>query len=294
MESVRTGELSTIISTNGRSIPGCPVSLRFGFAAFSRTWPSGAERLAAWIFCHPIRAKLLPEQKAVLDTAHRFTLNSLGYDLPAWSWGDGPTVLLHHGWNGRAGHMASFVEPLLDAGFSVVAYDAPAHGDSAGSITSAPHMARILCDVSHRLHGLHGVVAHSIGGPATLLAVRAGLQLQQAVLLAPPSNLRYFIDVFGDHLELDDGIRAGMARRSAELFRIDWSEMDVEYWAEASRPPVLVFHDRHDRVVAWEHGRRLCDVWETARLETTVGLGHSRIRNDRSVIEGTVRALSGE
>jgi pimeloyl-ACP methyl ester carboxylesterase len=258
----------------------------------SKIWPTEAERLAAWMFCHPLRAKLLPEQEEVLDSGHRFTIKAFGYDLPAWSWGDGPTVLLHHGWNGRASHMTPFVRPLLEAGFSVVTYDAPAHGESAGSVTSAPQMARVMFEVSHRLGGLHGVVAHSIGGPATLLAVRAGLQLEKVVLLASPSNLSHFIDDFGDQLGLDDRIRAGMARRSAKLFRIDWSEMDVAHWAERSRPPLLVFHDRNDRVVAWEHGRRLCDIWEEARLVSTTGLGHSRIRTDPEVLEAAVREMS--
>jgi pimeloyl-ACP methyl ester carboxylesterase len=228
-----------------------------------------------------------------LDGGHAFRLQACGYDLAAWSWGDGPTVLLHHGWNGRAAHMAGFVRPLLDAGFSVVTYDAPAHGQSPGRITSAPEMARVLREVAARLNGLHGVVAHSVGGAATLLAVRSGLKLQRAVLLAPPSDLRNFIDLFGEHLALSSRTREGMARRTAEWFRIEWSQMDVEHWAEKEHPPLLVVHDRNDQVVPWVHGERIRAAWSTAQLVTTTGLGHRRVRRDAEVIGRAVEFLRG-
>ena len=45
--------------------------------------------------------------------------------LSVWSSGAGPTVLLLHGWSGRAAHLEEFVAPLRAAGFRVVALDQP-------------------------------------------------------------------------------------------------------------------------------------------------------------------------
>lgn len=292
METVEIRDLSYSKSTNGRSLKQCEPVLRRGFGCLARAWPSGAERLAAWLFCHPMRARVAADEAAVLEQGHAFRLDACGYDLPAWSWGDGPTVLLHHGWSGRAAHMAGLVRPLLDAGFSVVAYDAPAHGAAPGRITAAPEMARVLREVAFRLNGLHGVVAHSVGGAATLLAVRNGLKLQGAVLLAPPSEMRGFVELFGDHLGLDDEARRGMARRAASWFGIEWKEMDVEHWAGSARPPLLVVHDRNDRVVPWAHGARVAQVWGNAELHSTTGLGHSGVRSDPDVMERVVGFLS--
>ena len=41
--------------------------------------------------------------------------------------------LLVHGWEGRGAQLGSLVGPLVEAGLSVVAFDAPAHGDSPGN-----------------------------------------------------------------------------------------------------------------------------------------------------------------
>jgi len=292
MDTTQTSALPFSKSTNGRTLPSCPAPLKLGFQALSRVCPTQTEQLAAWLFCHPTRGKAATDEQAVLDSGHAFTLNACGHELAAWSWGDGPTVLLHHGWNGRAAHMTGFVRPLLDAGFSVVTYDAPAHGESPGRITAAPEMARILREVAHRLVGLHGVVAHSLGGAATMLAIREGLKLERAVLLAAPSDLRGFVDLFGDHLGLPAHTREGLAQTTASWFDMEWPEMDVSHWAEGVRPPVLVFHDRDDNVVPWGHSERIRAAWDGAELITTEGLGHRRIRRDRDVIRKAVEFLT--
>ena len=135
------------------------------------------------------------------------------------------------------------------------------------------------------------VIAHSIGGAATLLAVRNGLRLDRVVLLAPPSDMRGFIDLFGEHIGLPQRSQQGMARRAAAWFGIDWRQMEVAHWAEGDLPPVLVFHDRGDRVVPLGHGERIRAVWGRAELITTEGLGHRRIRRDDDVIRRAVSFL---
>jgi pimeloyl-ACP methyl ester carboxylesterase len=275
-------------STNGRTLPACPAPIKLGFRTLARVLPSRTEQLAAWLFCHPRRTEARPDEQAVLDSGHRFVLQAGGHELSAWSWGDGPTVLLHHGWNGRAAHMAAFVRPLVAAGYSVVAYDAPAHGESDGHITAMPEMARIIREVAFRLGGLHAVVAHSLGGAALLYAIRRGLRVERAVLVASPSDLRGFIDLFGEHIGLPQRTREGMARQTAFWFEIDWPQMQVGYWAESPLPPLLVVHDRNDRVVPWEHGERIRSVCHGAQLITTEGLGHRRIRRDEEVVRRAV------
>src|SRR6201999_2421848 len=90
--------------------------------------------------------------------------------LAVYRWGDGPSVLLVHGWGGSAGQMTAFGEPLREAGFSVVAFHAPGHGASTGSWLAIPRFAAALAAVA-RFHGpLHGIIAHSLGGPAALMA----------------------------------------------------------------------------------------------------------------------------
>lgn len=277
---------------NGAMLGSAPPAMRAGFAVLSRALPAAAERLATWLFCRPATTKASSSELTTLRSGERFRMKAAGCDLAAWSWGHGPAVVLHHGWNGSASHMARFVRPLLGAGFRVVAYDAPAHGASSGRVSAVPEMARVLRAVAVELGGIHGVVAHSMGGAVVMLAVRLGMRLESGVLLASPADLRGFLDIFGDHLGLSPRIREGIARRTAARYRMRWSEMNVESWADGETPPMLLVHDRADPAVPWAHANRIRRVWSGAELLTTTGLGHSGVRRDAAVIERAVAFLS--
>ena len=278
-------------STNGRSYYREMKAVRIGFACLESISGAGAERVAGYLFAKPKRVAIRPEAEAIMAAGHRFELEAGCHTLAAWSWGDGPTVLLHHGWSGRASQMAPFVKPLVDAGFSVVAYDAPGHGDSPGTTTSLPEIARTLREAAFRLGGLHAVVGHSFGSAATLLAVRHGLRVDRAVLLSPPSDMNHFLDQFTETVGLSAGVRAGMERRWIDRYRFSWEDLDVRGWARGGRPPLLGFHDRDDRVVPWRQGAQVVRAWQDARLITTTGLGHRRIRENPEVVQEAVRFL---
>ena len=282
---------SNVNSTNDRSLHGGVGAVRFGVACLEMISTAAAERIAGYLFAKPKRCAIDPGALATMATAHRFDLEAADRTLAAWSWGDGPTIVLHHGWSGRASHMAAFVKPLTDAGFSVVAYDAPAHGDSPGTTTSLPEIARVLRDVARRLHGIHGVVGHSFGSAVTLLAIRYGLRIDRAVVIAPPSDMNDFVDQFAETIGLGPRARSGMEQRWVERYRFSWEDMDVRGWARGRMPPLLVFHDRDDAVVPWRHGDEVARAWPNAKLVTTTGLGHRRIRENPDVVREAVRFL---
>ncbi|MDT1028360.1 alpha/beta hydrolase, partial [Pseudomonas paraeruginosa] len=68
-------------------------------------------------------------ERPLLASSARVTLR---FGLSAWRWGEGPAVLLLHGWGGRPTQFAHLSEQLVGAGYCVFALDAPAHGRSPG------------------------------------------------------------------------------------------------------------------------------------------------------------------
>src|SRR6185295_1815526 len=109
-----------------------------------RVVPPLAERWAARQFFTPRRTRL--GDRSALMSARRIRID--GRELAAWRWGDGPAVLLVHGWEGHAGQLAAFVEPLLARGLSAVAFDAPAHGSSRGDHVTLFDFADAVADVA--------------------------------------------------------------------------------------------------------------------------------------------------
>src|SRR5919206_28760 len=85
--------------------------------------------------------------------------------------------------------------PLLDAGCSIVAFDAPAHGTSGGRLASVPLFAEAVAAVA-RASGARAAIGHSMGAAALALAVSRGLALDAAVLVAPPRAPDLFFERF--------------------------------------------------------------------------------------------------
>ena len=274
-------------STTGRSEKWASAGLRL----LSALAPGMAERLALELFLRPRtpRAGALPVVPGL--PAHRFDLTVSGQRLAAWDWGEGPTVLLAHGWNGRAAQLSAFVEPLVRAGHYVVAFDQPAHGQSEGVRTNLVEMAAAVRAVGKRTGPLHAVIAHSMGGAAATLALARGLEAQRAVFIAPPADVRVFAAFMGRHLGLPEARVAGMLARLAEKVG-PLEELQAEQLAPQMKAKLLVMHDPLDREVPFAHGKTIAEAWPGAVLEALSGLGHNRPLRDAGVVKKAVEFVS--
>src|SRR5215210_3940947 len=92
---------------------------RTGLNGLGRISPSLAGRLAFHFFCTPLRYAEPPRETEVLRQAERFSIPFQDVHLAAYAWGQGPTVLLVHGWSGRGSQLGPLVEPLVAAGHRV-------------------------------------------------------------------------------------------------------------------------------------------------------------------------------
>lgn len=278
-------------STNVRTVIGGLGPAVFG--ALERTVPGVAGWWADRLFFTPPRPRLTRRLDTVLAAATRFDVPFAGGSLPAWRWGAGPTVLLVHGWGSRAGHLSAFTTPLVEAGFSPVAFDAPAHGAAPGHRTNVPQMARALAAVAKTVGPVHAVVAHSVGAAVTALALRDGLGVERVVFLAPAGDPEGFTRTFAARLGLGPASLEAMRARAERRIGVPFSSIDMRALARGQRAPLLVVHDRDDDEIAWDHGLAVAEAWPGAELLATRGLGHHRVLKDGDVVARTSAFVAG-
>jgi pimeloyl-ACP methyl ester carboxylesterase len=223
-----------------------------------------------------------------------------GWSVTGWSWGDGDPVYLVHGWGGSAGQLGAFVEPLLRAGYRVVAFDAPSHGASPPG-PSGPRSSTLLefAAALRAVAGVHGpahaVVAHSLGCTATAIAMRDGLAATRLAFVAPLVEVVPYTHGFASRFGFGERVRTRMVRRFERRFGMPMSSFDLTATArQPTPPPLLVAHDRDDRETRWPDSRALSRAWPNARLLTTSGLGHRRILSEREVVAEVVRFVRGD
>jgi dienelactone hydrolase len=237
----------------------------------------------------PLFRQVLPklpirrEDRAVHEGAKRGILRVRGRDIVTYGWGHGPdTVLLVHGWRGRASQFGPIVRELRAEGFRVVSFDAPANGESAGRHTDIRDYLAAIEALQARHGRFHLIVGHSFGALAALTAVREGTAVGGLAAISGMADARYLVDGFAARLGLSAASADVLARRFARRVMPGVADPYRRFDAVAAplpaAVPLLVVLDRGDREVAVTEGIRLHAAHgERSRLVLTSGAGHSRI-----------------
>ncbi|WP_161554273.1 alpha/beta fold hydrolase [Stenotrophobium rhamnosiphilum] len=245
------------------------------------------EKVFGWMTKPEQRAATDQERKALAGaTRHQFSFE--GLSLSAWIWGQGKPVLLLHGWESRAAHMAAFVPPLLERGFQVIALDAPAHGESQGEFMDVVKYGRAILATASDLGPFAGVIAHSFGAGAALYAYANGLQVPACVQLAGPSTLTSIMRHLSSLVSLNEQSIAHLRTMLNEHAGVPIEVMDIDALQSGRAHPALLIHDPEDRVVPASNSYELLAAWPDASFLRVAGLGHKRILSDVFVVSSAV------
>lgn len=204
-----------------------------------------------------------------------------------WGAADCPAVLMVHGWGARAIHMGRMIRPLVAAGLRVVAFDAPAHGESSGRRTDVVEFAGSVNCVARHVGPLRAVISHSFGAAMAQLAARDwGLAAKRHVLVSSFEHCGWFCDAFGRYAGLAPRIVERMQQMMVERHngRFEWGKTSVVEMLRRQPSPVLLIHDEDDEEVPFSHSLALRGACRNAELLATRGLGHHRLLGDRAVI----------
>jgi pimeloyl-ACP methyl ester carboxylesterase len=242
-------------------------------------------------FFTPQKYEVKPSEQAILDKGTQSRLSFHNGELVLTTWGSdppAPTVLLMHGWGGSRAQLTGFVEPLLDAGFHVVAYDQPAHGDSECRTTNILEIAESMNLMSQIFGRFDAVIAHSFGTLVTTYSIVVGNFI-------PPSKLVYFgafnhlmdtLPRFQAATQLPETLIHPLRRMiDRKLGRDVLRTINHDDLAKHLHIPALIFHDRSDTVTPVEDSRSISQVWKTARYIETDGLGHHGALRSRKIHE---------
>ncbi|MBP2437037.1 alpha/beta hydrolase [Microbacterium amylolyticum] len=223
-------------------------------------------------------------ERATHEEARRTRMHIGGRRIIVYEWGTGPrTVLLVHGWRGRASQFASIVRELRSAGFRVVSFDAPASGDSQGRRTHMGEFQRVISVLARRepTGRFPLVVAHSAGTLAALVAAADRGITGRIVAISPVVRFSYLGEAFARMAGLGNAARLRHEGWFAARLRREGVDAGPYDLLARDLPPHLhvdVVHDTDDPLSDVTESRRFAARHPgQVRLVETVGLGHSHI-----------------
>lgn len=240
-----------------------------------------AGELTLQVFFRPRKGKLTADNRQTLRSATWETLSLRDIKIQTYHWeGSKQTILLAHGWESNSGRWQQLVKKLRKNGFSVVALDAPAHGESGSTYFNAFLYAEMIEVVAKRYEPV-AIVGHSAGAFSTAYYATHFLHpsVLRLVLLASPSELNQIFDNSLDYIRISKKVRRGFYKKLALILG-----NPIEYFSIKERIKLLtikglVVHDKTDDICRFSDGEQIHANWRGSEFIATEGYGH-RLQQD--------------
>ncbi len=268
----------------------------------ARISPDLAARAAVRLF-RTVRQHRVPKRElAWIEAAEPVRHSSDGGRLEGLAWGSGPTVLMMHGWEGRASQMGAVGLALAEAGFRAVSVEAPGHGREGPRISSLWEFANAVSGFATCEGPLAGFIGHSFGNAGACyahlrgtlpLGSLLGSKVKRLVFVSPPGDLNDFFEVLFSLLHLGPDVRRGFVHVMEAGLELPWETTRRCTQLAAAEVPLLVVHDEGDLDTPMAGAETVVAAWPDSRMLRTTGLGHRRILRDPATLDEIVGFLSG-
>jgi pimeloyl-ACP methyl ester carboxylesterase len=259
--------------------PGLVRKARFlGKIINTTAWiaPSFAGRMSLKIFSKPRSGRPNERQSLYLNTANSFVMEGENGKIQCYHWkNSGPLVLLMHGWESNAGRWQALHKLLFAQGFSILSFDAPAHGNSEGESFNA----KVYGDNAGLLFNKFEVsfaVGHSIGAGSLLYSVHhyRPTHLKAIVLLAPPIGIKAAYDRYAELMGYNSVLWPLFCDAIYHRFGLKAESFDGIEFGKGIAQKTLIIHDPDETVIPFSESEAIAEVIKNVRLKRMEGQGH--------------------
>lgn len=266
-------------------------AVRWIFPKAERIAPALTHRYFVNLFFTPLRYPTPEKERKAETFSNTFSFEIEGKKVQGYTWGNSSRyILVIHGWAGRATQFRRFIKPLQAAGYSIVGFDAPAHGNSTGKRTTILEFEQALKKIYELKGEPEAIIAHSFGGGAALYSAMNGLPIKKLINIASPTIGDEIIRTYLRAIHGSPAAAAYFKKFIINTYGKPFDEFTALHFVKQLPQPVdlLLIHDADDKEVVLQHAEALLKIYPSARLIRTQGLGHTRILKDNAVIEAAV------
>ena len=259
-----------------------------------------SKRLAAEkafeLFCTPL-IQTEPRTPAIFTKAEalQFELNGLKVNGFRWNQGSPNKILILHGFGSAAHNFHAYIGPLINKGYEVLAFDAPAHGKSEGKTINAVQYSQMIEKVIDLYGPINGYLAHSFAGIALSLTIEKIKHSEDThiVLIAPATETSTAVDGAFTMLK----IKNNLVRKEFDKIIFEKSGYPTEWFSikramKNIKAAVLWIHDESDDITPLADALKVkSEHFSNIRFIITKGLGHKKIYRDNDIKNEVINFL---
>jgi len=260
--------------------------IRTKFRILSSISKRKAAERAFLLFCTP-QYRNRKELPPLFEKAEKLEFGLQGNTVKGYRWNrnGGKKALILHGFESTVVNFENYVEGLVNKGYEVLAFDAPAHGHSSGKYITLILYKDMLHFIHQRFGPFDAYIAHSFGGLTLSLTLEeiGNNSEEKIVFIAPAAETKTAIDNFFKFLRLPRSVRPEFENIIEEMGGHPANWYSISRIAPKISAQVLFLQDKDDDLTP------LTDVepimkknYPNFRFVISEGLGHSRIYRDEN------------
>ncbi|MGE0770109.1 MAG: alpha/beta fold hydrolase [Cyclobacteriaceae bacterium] len=240
--------------------------------------PAYVGKLGYEIFCTPLAPKVKRHHKVFLDTAEQFDFTSGEVTLRAYRWGTGPKrIVFLHGWQSHTYRWKKYIQSFSTDEFTLLAFDAPAHGLSGGRLANIPLYSEAIQSFFQTVGPADAVVSHSMGSFSMLHALHhnPAIQVGKIIAMGSPGEANDFITFYKAYTGINDRTFQFILNYFVEKLNQTPDYFSAPRFASTLDVPGVIIHDKGDEEAPYHHAQRIHAAWKNSQLITTEGMGHN-------------------
>ncbi len=257
---------------------------RMAFDLFCTPYPKYKKRKAPAIFHHAIKRKVVLTDQTKI---HGFEW------LPSKP--NDQTVLIAHGYGSYAYKFEHYIAPLLKMGYRVLAFDAPAHGQSEGKHIHVVVYQEAIQKIMEQAGPVHHFIGHSLGA-LTLSMIAEKIDQAESrkfVLIAPATKTTTTFSNFFKMMHLNEVTKAAFLQDVSNRTSHTMDYFAADRALANYKGPILWVHDEKDMVCPYED---IINFKENApsniKYLITNGLGHNKVYKTADIMDQIMTFLT--
>ncbi|HTB51630.1 MAG TPA: alpha/beta fold hydrolase [Ferruginibacter sp.] len=248
------------------------------------------------LFCTPL-IKPIKEIPQLFKEAESLQFESNGLKVQGYRWNhpQQKKVMVLHGFSSAACKFERYIASLIDKGYEVLAFDAPAHGNSEGKTVNVVQYSDMVKKAMSLYGPIDSFIAHSFGGLAISLTLEVipHDEHTKVVFIAPATETTSAVKTAFEILQLHNS-------KVKEIFNTIIYELGGKptEWYSIKRAmknikaKILWIHDEEDDVTPIADVLKVKEEhYPNIEYIFTKGLGHRKIYRDNAVRNAVINFL---
>ncbi len=241
-------------------------------------FPTTSRWLAMKVLSIANRRKLSLSDLEFFNNGTRKTYKIANATFISYSYGEGPAILLLHGWGSNAARWKEYVHKLVRSGYKVVIVDAPGHGSASGYFLTLSLYIKGIKQILRSQTTWHAVITHSIAGLVSVVGMselKPQYHPNKFVMMNTFATSEVLINKFAKCMGFTAEIIDSLKNNFSNYGGYSVHDISIIKHFKKLNMKSLLIYDIADVVVPRSEPRRLITAVPSLEYIQTKGLGHN-------------------